>query len=177
MTQANKDAQSLSAMFGKSLGGSSEVVISKASSLSQKETASTQKRAYNPTVVDINGGVDKEIVDARNYHRENGVSQGRNLDNKSGLLDREKNNQSGKVEQHISTLFADLNQELRRLMMVYGLRKQSLRVTLHFTQGTIDDVSVSEGVVGFKREVQSLLIGRHIEMEYTGKKSHVLVVN
>ncbi|MBY7711039.1 hypothetical protein JJB90_26375, partial [Vibrio alginolyticus] len=80
-------------------------------------------------------------------------------------------------EQHIATLFADVNQELRRLIMAYGLRKQSVRVTLHFTQGTIDDVSVNEGAADFEREVQSLLLGRRIQMAHTGTKSHVLVVN
>ncbi|CAH1603232.1 conserved hypothetical protein [Vibrio jasicida] len=183
-TQANSDAQALSAMFGASLGAKSEVIVAKTSTVSQKEagkkaTSSSQKSTNNSAAFDINDndGVNKALVNARDSLREETTSQGNGSTNKSELLSREKSNQSGKVEQHIATLFADVNQELRRLMMVYGLRKQSVRVTLYFTQGVVDNVSLNEGSADFKREVQSLLIGRRIEMAHTGTKSHVLVVN
>ena len=181
--QASNDAQALSAMFGASLGASTEVIVAKTPTVSQKETSkkattSSQKSANNSAAFDINDndGVNKALVNARDSQREVTASQGGNS-NRSELLSREESNHSGKVEQHIATLFADVNQELRRLMMVYGLRKQSVQVTLHFTQGVVDSVSLNEGSANFKREVQSLLIGRRIEMAHTGTKSHVLVVN
>ncbi|HGZ7315402.1 TPA: hypothetical protein ACOL2D_004861, partial [Vibrio parahaemolyticus] len=183
-TQASNDAQALSAMFGASLGASTEVIVAKTPTVSQNETSkkattSSQKSANNSAAFDVNDndGVNKALVTARDSQREETASQGEGGTNKSELLTREESNQSGKVEQYIATLFADVSQELRRLMMVYGLRKQSVRVTLHFTQGVVDNVSLNEGSADFKREVQSLLIGRRIEMAHTGTKSHVLVVN
>jgi len=166
------------------LGASSEVVVSKTSSMSQKETGKkitsfSQDNAYNPTALDPNlhNGVDKALVDARDSQRERAVSQGDGNSNKSELLNREESNQSGKIEQSIATLFVNVHQELRRLIMAYGLRKQSIRLTLHFTQGVVDRVSVNEGSTDFKREIQSLLLGHRIDMAHTGTKSHVLVVN
>ena len=61
--------------------------------------------------------------------------------------------------------------------MAYQLRKQTLRVTLHFTQGSIDKVTVKDAPDAFVRELQSLLLGQRISMPYTGIKSHALVVN
>ena len=178
-SKTENDAQSLNSMFNSSLGGSSDVVVAGPSNLTSPEVKKTQQSAsgnHEQTYqVESQQAVDQALAQA---HSVTSTTQAQNRNTSdSALLNREIASESGRVEQDIAGLFNDANRELRRIVMAYGLRKQALRVTLHFTQGLIDKVSINGVPQQFERELQALLVGQRIATVYTGTKSHVLVVN
>ncbi|MDK9774493.1 hypothetical protein KIO97_24470, partial [Vibrio sp. B181a] len=178
-SKAENDAQSLSSMFNSSLGGSSDVVVAGPSNLTSPEVKKTQQSVsgnHEQTYqVENQQAIDKALAQAHSVTSTT-QAQKRNTSD-SALLNREIASESGRVEQDIAGLFNDANRELRRIVMAYGLRKQALRVTLHFTQGLVDKVSINGVPQQFERELQVLLVGQRIATVYTGTKSHVLVVN
>ncbi|HHY0447981.1 TPA: hypothetical protein ACVU4T_004993, partial [Vibrio parahaemolyticus] len=175
----NSDAQALNAMFGSALSKNVEVAVNPSSNLdltsSEQHKASASARSLPAYEVKSQQVVEEAMVKSQRKLAE--ASSARQERSSSSLLNRERASESGQVDQAVAGLFNDFNKDVRQLVMAYQLRKQPLRVTLHFTQGSIDKVTVKDAPDAFVRELQSLLLGQRISMPYTGIKSHALVVN
>lgn len=177
--RSRDEVQTLSAMFSSNLEGSGKVVVATPSSSiksvskvthEQGATSSHNDQSYE---VESQQVVNQTLVKAR--VRPPTLKAYKT--SSSTLLNREIASESGLVDQDIAGLFSDVNQELRRIVRAYGLRKQKLSVTLHFSRGLIGKVLVNKGSVAFKRELSSLLIGQKIATPYTGVKSHLVIIN
>lgn len=177
--RSRDEVQTLSAMFSSNLEGSGKVVVATPSSSiksvskvthEQGATSSHNDQSYE---VESQQVVNQTLVKAR--VRPPTLKAYKT--SSSTLLNREIASESGLVDQDIAGLFSDVNQELRRIVRAYGLRKQKLRVTLHFSRGSIGKVLVNKGSVAFKRELSLLLIGQKMATPYTGVKSHLVIIN
>ena len=172
----NSDAQALSALFDSSMGVSVEVTPTPDLGLaSVHPKALTSDRSQPVYEIKRQQVVEEAMV--KSQHELTKAYSARQERSSSSLLTRERVSESGLVDQAVAGLFYDFKNDLRQLVMAYQLRKQTLRVTLHFTQGAIDEIRVEKVPKAFVRELQSLLLGQRISILYTGIKSHALVIN
>ncbi|MFA0158532.1 hypothetical protein, partial [Vibrio sp. 10N.261.46.A3] len=178
-TQAqNSEAKALSAMFGASMSENINIEVTSSSGLTPtagQNKESVSDRNLPGYEVKSQQVLESAIVKSKSNLASTYSSRQERIS--SSLLEREIASESGRIDQDIASLFNDLKKDIRQIIIAYQLRKRPIKVTLHLTQGVIDEIRVLDVPETFVREVQSLLLGHRISIEYTGVKNHVLLVN